>query len=221
MRLFGIRMIIGLLLFTTLHAQEVAIRNSSTYIQSLPDSILNSTMLYVSGSNSDSVLVPEIRYFTKAKRITLIGIKHIPDYFFKLKELEEITILHSLIDSIPDGISHLKRLKKIEILHCPVKKIPSDLQELDSLESLILLKTCVRNIPPKIFQKSSLKTIGFCVDCLEELPYALADSKSIQSIEMFSCCSNPRCGIKPIDTISIRKFRNFLKEKMSPEVLIY
>lgn len=100
--------------------------------------------------NRNNIDTSHLFDFVKGIYINSCEFDSLPKDFLLFKNIQEIDIVNTKIDTIQNWIGEFKNLKKLSIYDCSVRNIPKGIGNLNSLEELELFRSGIQNIPPEI-----------------------------------------------------------------------
>ena len=144
----------------------------------------------------DSIIAADPDSVFKVSFININPIEYIPKVIYKLKNLEELTILCSgmgdytdHIKRIPRRLTHLTNLKKLHFGFAAITRVPRYIRRLDKLEVLTFSWCKIKSISNSIGDLKNLKEFEICVNYykIKSIPKSVTRLKNLKyfAIESF------------------------------------
>lgn len=112
-------------------------------------------------------------------------LKKVPDYVFKLTNLEELDISNNQITgNLPAEIRNLKSLKILNANNNLMTGIPAEIGQLPNLQTLNINRNFLAGIPKEIGQVQSLEMLDLSNNQLTDLPNELANLKKLKTLNL-------------------------------------
>lgn len=120
-------------------------------------------------------------------RLDLSGqeLKRVPDYVFKLNNLEELNISNNQLTGVLQAeIANLKSLKVLKADNNLMTSMPAEVGQLLNLQIFSINNNLLASIPKEIGQMQSLEILDLSNNQLTGLPYEMGNLKNIQTINI-------------------------------------
>lgn len=112
-------------------------------------------------------------------------LEKVPDYVFKLIDLEELDISNNQITGgLPAEIRNLKNLKILNANNNLMTGIPSEIGQLPNLQVLNINNNFLAGIPKEIGWAQNLQTLDLSNNQLTNLPSELADLINLKTLNL-------------------------------------
>lgn len=126
-------------------------------------------------------------------------LKKVPDYIFRLTNLEELNISNNQITgALQAEIGNLKSLKVLDANNNLMTSIPAEIGQLPNLQVFNISHNLLAGIPKEIGQAQSLQTLDLSNNQLTGLPFEMGILKNLQTLNI----SGNNYSSSDLDTIS-------------------
>jgi len=106
----------------------------------------------------DVELLPQIKKFTKVRRLFIRNMNEFIPEITKLKNLYQLKIINSTFETLPSNFGDLENLKELEI-DANLKELPASFEKLQKLTDLYLNGNSFTSFPKEITKLMSLKSL--------------------------------------------------------------
>lgn len=112
-------------------------------------------------------------------------LKKVPDYVFKLTNLEELDISNNQITgNLPAEIGNLKSLKALNANNNLMTGIPAEIGQLPNLQIFNIDHNLLAGVPKEIGRAQSLQTLDLSNNQLTDLPSEIGSLKNLQTLNI-------------------------------------
>lgn len=149
----------------TLLAMQIPEDSSIAFAQKI--NAPNLPILWLGGGGSIEFMNNFDKYFFDQPELTTItlsstGIKKIPDFILRSKQLKKLTFSNENITEMPSELFDLKHLKNLSFEVAPnLKKVPDEIKRLTNLEWFDLLSAKLDYVSPELFKLPKLRYANF------------------------------------------------------------
>ncbi len=110
----------------------------------------------------------------------------IPEWVFKMKNLENLILFKNKIEKIPDSIWNLKKLKKLIFSFNEIETIPNTIGKLKNLQLLNLRDNKIEKIPEWIFKLKGLEILTLNNNVIKKIPIDILKLKNLIFLNLSS-----------------------------------
>jgi internalin A len=128
-----------------------------------------------------------LKYFVE--NLTALGllnnqISKLPNFLYKLANLQELTLDQNLIKTIPEDFIGLKNIVELRLAQNEISKFPSPILELSKLESIDLSKNKIRVIPDDIKRLKNLSSLILSGNPIATLPKSIVELENLTHLDL-------------------------------------
>ncbi len=122
------------------------------------------------------------------------------EQILKCKNISELSIIGSKIESIPKSLFNLLKLRYLNLSYSKISTLPSAIRRLTNLEELILNNTNLKNIPVGIGNCTNLRLLKLDYNKIISVPESLLKLKNLEETPTIKKLKQQITGEKKLET---------------------